>query len=244
MPGVISMAAMAQAASILLEGNVNVLRNVEFVAPLRFYTDRPQIADIHAAIDETEAACRLSADFVNRAGKLVEKDRLHARAIVGTIGRPLPLRCPQAKRPSSWTAFQYPDDGIIVHGELFRCLRAVSVEERESWGRIVVPSPSFAGTRRGDQWMVPAVLDGAFVLCSLHACINHGKQVLHVPKGIEQLYLGRQCRPLEELYVRVVAHPGADQRTVYDFTIFDARSDVIADVFGYTGFVVPQKETP
>ena len=91
--------------------------------------------------------------------------------------------------------------------------------------------------------MVPAALDGAFVVCSLHACLNHGKRVLHVPKGIERLVLGRQCRPSEELYVRVVARPGADQHTAYDFTIFDERNDFIADVFGYTGFIVSQEAT-
>lgn len=245
MPGAFSMAALAQAASLLLEsGGVSVLRDVEFVAPLGFHTDRARTARLHASLEGDAVVCKLTADFLNRAGKLVEKDRVHARAVAGTAQGARPPCGPEPDKPSAWHAFRYPEAGLIYHGELLRGLEAVALDERGGWGRIVVPSMAeLSGTRRGDQWIVPApVIDAGFVICAVHARLKSRSRVFYVPKRLERLSLGRPCQAGEPLYVRFVARPNDDAPdgpAAYDFTIFDAHDEPVAEASGYAGFLVP-----
>src|SRR5207245_2962155 len=70
LPAAVNVEALAEAAALARPGLAVVrLRDVEILHGLRFYSERPQSARIHVAINEQGAAtCRITSDFSDRKG--------------------------------------------------------------------------------------------------------------------------------------------------------------------------------
>lgn len=233
-----------QAAS-LLEGRstrVAVIRDIELLEPMRFYTDRVCKAWVNGIAGLDGIECVLTSDFHSRAGKLVQADRPYMRARVdlsditslGDVQPPLTPLDP-------YTAFNYPDNVVLYHGEVFRALKEVKVEGKHAWGRLIsLDISEFGGQRTGDDWIIPSsAIDAAFYTCGIHVR-DSIPGVAKIPKSIRSLRVGRFPRRGEQLLVFATCRELGSEYGIYDFTIYGADGSVVAIVDGYHGVFVPR----
>ena len=244
LPAVISMAAVAQAAGVWGQGEQSVarLRNVEILEPMQFHTDRIETARVRGRMHQQGFACELVGDFRNRAGKLVQADRAYMRAEVELAEQHAALTAslpPMSAEP--FTEFDYPEDVVLYHGEVFRALVAVDVEGTHAWGRIrALDTRQLGGSRPGTNWIVPsAAIDAAFYTCGIHVRETM-PDVTKIPKSIDQIELGRFPRVGEELLAWVSCREMDDKHAIYDFTIFGDDGTAVVLVKGYHGVFIPR----
>ena len=250
LPAVISMSAVAQAASLLgAPGEqVSAIRNVELLEPMRFYTDR--VAEVRVTADATEAGieCVVSSDFFTRTGKLVQANRPYMRAIVdldsptdeNRLEAPPP---PEPEDPEPFSDFNYPDDVVLFHGDVFRALKEIAVENDHAWGRIRALDPVYlGGSRTGSQWWIPAsAIDAAFYTCGVHVRETI-RGVAKIPKSLGRLRIGRNIRSGERLLAVATCRKLDESNATYDFTIFGEDGSVVLMVEDYYGVFVPRGE--
>ena len=233
LPAVIGVEAIAEAASLLAGGaGAVMLRDVEIVAGMRFFTGQPQQAQVHVVRHGDSLRCQLASDFHNRSGELIEPGRIHVRATAEldtrpALDRPAPDAAPA---PAAWYEMRYRDqatarrEGLVFHGPSLRCLRRGSLHANGAWGEIVAPAVTEIGGARAPGWVVPAaVLDACLVTCGVFA---HQVLGLHqLPQAFASIRFGRSSpsgrlpRAGERCTVRV-QYGGRDQhRTRFDFVL-------------------------
>ncbi|MCR4413720.1 MAG: SDR family NAD(P)-dependent oxidoreductase, partial [Thermoguttaceae bacterium] len=156
LPIVMAAEAFAEAAALASGGKpVAAIREVDVAEAVRCFSEQPVPVRIIGEATGTSIACRLTKDFVNRAGKPVEKDRVH---LAGTVdlgdGRPLAAP-PLPRRPEAWYTVEYPEHIVIYHGPVLRRLKLTSVLDEEGWGWIVsAPWQDLVAGRRGKGLLV------------------------------------------------------------------------------------------
>lgn len=244
LPAVISISAVAQAASLL--GNdsqqVTAIQNVELIEPLKFHTDRPLNAHVSVVPGTRGLECVVCADFHNRSGKLVQANRPYMRANVELSHQPIPRSSPKAAVPSNeFAEFNYPEDVILYHGDVFRALKDYVVEDNHVWSKIeALDVNKLAGLREGETWLIPAsVIDAAFYTCGIHVR-EYIPHVAKIPKSIHRLLLGRFPCTGEQLMAFATCRQLEEKRGVYDFTIYGEDGSVIVEAEGYQGVFVPR----
>ena len=141
MPIVMVAETFAQVAALLAgqEQHVRSVRDLCVVDALRFFSDAPLAVRLTAQAAAEAIECRMTNDFVNRRGVLVQKDRMHATAVVNVAIEPPSLDVHMPEAPSVWHGVDYPDSIVIYHGPVFRCLQQMSITDEAGWGRIVAP---------------------------------------------------------------------------------------------------------
>ena len=246
LPAVISMSAVAQAASLLAAPGEQVtsIRNVELLEPMRFHTDRVSAVRVTAVADSKGINCTVSSDFFSRAGKLVQANRPYMHATVElndtatTFTAPPP---PEPENTNPFSDFNYPEDVVLYHGEVFRALREIEVENDYAWGRIMTLDPEkLGGSRRGQQWFIPAsAIDAAFFTCGVHVR-DTTPGVAKIPKSLRRLRIGRFPRTGERLLAYATCRRMSKEQATYDFTIFGEDQSVVVSVEGYHGVFVPR----
>jgi hypothetical protein len=267
LPVVIAIEAFAEAAALLNGGEHTVrgLHSVEIHSALRFFTDRPINARVSAEQTADGIACRLTSDFCNRMGKLVEQDRVHFAGIVECregepAGGPvLSGHVPPVGIPNDWDDVLYhgadkeaagnpAGRGVVdirkrethlFHGPPLRCLRQVKYDSTGGWGRILVPEKeTLAGRRRGNDWIVtPAVLDACFLACGVWLWV-HGDGTTGMPQGLGSLQLGRHPRQGEVCHVRLDCIAQDGQERLFDLTVFGDDGSTVMRINAYRALVV------
>lgn len=253
-PLVIMVETLAQGASILAAPTQRVvgLRNIEIQNGLRFANDDPQAIRVHAVARGSEIECQLTSDVRNRKGDVLMRDKPHLRGIVDVAPAstatsrlaPLVTAKPPVD-PAKWDRCFYTENIVIYHGPVFRCLRALTVDGRHGWGRIVaLPMPEIAGTRSADGWLLnPSLLDACLYACgSFFWIMNRG--IIAVPDGFDELRLGRFPRPNEKCLIAMLDRGRQEDRTFYDFTLTGENGDTLVNVTGYRNKIVGEEPTP
>jgi hypothetical protein len=246
LPAAIGLEALAEAAAALTPDlQVVGFRNVSLTNPLRFFSDRPvpararaRFADGAGANDEL-ADCDLVCDFVNRAGKVVEADRIYVRGQVELASRLAPLPSAPVNEPDSWFDIQYLDGLAMWHGPVFRCLRQASIEGSTQWGRITAePITRMAGDRPDTGWIVAAnVFDACLYACGVFVWF-HTDGGVSVPESFEKIRLGRSPRAGEACRLRLEFRGQEEHFGRFDFTLFGDDGAVIWQVEGYRNVIV------
>jgi acyl transferase domain-containing protein len=242
LPAVIGLESLAEAASILFEGqSVIGLRNVDIVNGLRFYSPRPQRARVKVVQTAEGAACELSAAFHGRDGRLVAPERVHVTGVAELASIAAPIDIPRPEPASlEWLPMQYPQDPQergVLHGPRLRCLDAVALGATEAWGRITAPELTDIGGGRGKNWIIPAaVLDASLVVCGVFA-----RMVLAVnqlPRGFGALRIGRLPRPGETCTVHATFLEEIHQMSRFDFIVYGDDEAVILYAEGHRCTIV------
>ncbi len=243
LPAVVGIEAIAESAALSSGKEVVAVRNVEIVDALSFHTDRATVAHVNVVPQSDGAlACELVADFHNRAGKLIQQDRLHYRAAVDVAERPTQLDLPMPQDlPQQWHAFTYQSTGPLYHGPTLHGLTAAAFGEQTGWGKLTALSlPRFGGARPGHRWLVHApLLDSAFYLCGVHLWY-HGGQAFSLPHSIGAARLGRIPRENEQCLVRFECRSIEDRFATYDFAVFGDDQKAILHVNGHRVVVIKQ----
>jgi NAD(P)-dependent dehydrogenase (short-subunit alcohol dehydrogenase family) len=244
MPAVVGMELLAEAAAAAApDHSVVALRDVQIIDGLAFRSDGPQSPRVTVEPrSSAERLTRLTCDFHNRSGKLIQANRPYLNGIVelGSYQQRLMEHCPQP--PDKWRAFQYEDDHLIYHGPCLRGVTATTFTDREGWAKLVaLPLQGLAGRRPAGKWIIPStLLDAAFYACGIHVWF-HGGQAISLPHGIRELQLGRSMHSHERCLVRFVCRRLDGESAEYDFTIYGEDGEAIVAVSGYRKVLLRQR---
>jgi hypothetical protein len=240
LPAVIVLEAFAARAAAGAGKKIAELRDVEIVNSLRFFTDALQTAHVRLTPAAGAYQCALTCDFRNRAGRLVEKDRLVATGsvLLADATEAIVGAAPPAE-PSSWVDIEYDDRLVIYHGPVFRRLRQSRPQPTGGWGRIVAPPPGdIAGSRSAHGWAIDAaVVDSCLFNCGIHLWAFHDR-VISIPSAFRTIRLGRRPDEGETCTMRMHFRGRDENAATYDMTLYGAAGDVLVDVAGYRCIVV------
>jgi hypothetical protein len=244
MPVVVTLEAMAEAAWLLAgeDSQVVGLKNIEILNGLRFHSDEPQSARVHAKVGENVIDCDFTCDFFNRKGQLLLKDKPYLRTQVEVAKQGRTLTAAPPPEPAGWTLCWYPESELVIyHGPAFRCLREFAVEGEEGWGRIVAPAAGeLTGHRPGSHRVMPsALLDACFFSCGVVLWWQM-RGVVAIPDGIESIRLGRSPQPGEVCLVHITSRGREGKLALFDFTVFGEDGSVVLQVDGYRNVIVAE----
>ena len=235
--GQMSVAGETGAAGLKVIG----FHTIEMADGLYFHTDQGVVAQASATpLDPRRFAARLTCDFRNRAGGLIQKDRLYLQATaeladehgqaelatsLATLARGLPAV------PESWQAVAYPETSIMYHGAPFRCFEALNATREAGWAKLTaLPLAGLVGERRTAGWLLPScVFDAAMLACGCHLW-SHADGAVSLPRQIDRLRLGRAARDGEACFVYFRNREIGEKSALYDFTIIGEDREVILDV--------------
>ncbi len=231
LPLVVALESFFEAASLLQprEPKVVACRNVEITDAVRFFTDEPVDVRVTAETVPEGIHCRLTSDFRNRRGQIVQKDRLHFSGLVEAARAPAPLEGRLPPRPVDWFDIAYPPAGApMFHGSPLRLLRRASVNETTAMGEIHLPRTNdLVGRRDPRGWLTPsAAIDACLYACGVYVWVYAG-QAIAVPQGLLELRLGRPGRPGEATVVHLSCRNLEQAAAAFDFTLFGDDGAVI-----------------
>jgi len=236
LPGVIGCESLAEAAWCARGRQpVHELLRVRIANGLAFPGESPIAARVTVTPSEDGLACRLTTELRDRQGRLIEAARVHAEGVVPATVDAEPIQAdPPGRPPLGWFPHDYPDDGLMFHGEAFRCLKEVAYQYDGGWGKIVAPALAELAGERGDQgWILPAaVLDACVVACGGFAYLQFGG-VLEVPHAFERLRWSSMPRLEETCIVRFFFRERGERHSRFDFTLYGDDDRPLLEATGY-----------
>ena len=143
LPLVVALEAFAETARLAgTDGQAVVgFRDVEITDAVRFFTDEPTEIRVTAEMTESGVRCRLTHDFRNRRGQMVQKDRLHFSGVVERAERPATIEAKPPQLPAELFEVDYPEnDEVFYHGPPLRLLKRIKVSSTGAVGEICLPS--------------------------------------------------------------------------------------------------------
>ncbi|CAK9095638.1 Enoyl-[acyl-carrier-protein] reductase [NADPH] FabL (ENR) (Enoyl-acyl carrier protein reductase III) (NADPH-dependent enoyl-ACP reductase), partial [Durusdinium trenchii] len=131
-------------------------------------------------------------------------------------------------------------DGPIYHGEPFRCLQEMFLWRDGGWGTLTAKAAGeLLGSHRSGTPLTPSsLIDSALVVCGVDAFWMTGPRI-EMPHQIGRLRVRRLPQAGEECVVRMFFREQDKAGTTYDFCIFGADGEWIAEVLGYRGMDLP-----
>jgi malonyl CoA-acyl carrier protein transacylase/NAD(P)-dependent dehydrogenase (short-subunit alcohol dehydrogenase family) len=235
LPAVVGLEAIAEAAALLEAKPVVALRQVEFREGLSFQPGQPIAARVQVERSKSGALmCQLLSEFKNRAGIVLQKNRVHFIGQVEVADAMPSLNATYSNPPTDWHPFEFRTDGPMVHGPTFQGVNRVTFAGDMGWGELTALSlGNLGGPHRKNNWLVPAtLLDAAFYVCGIHLWLNV-EPAPALPQSIEALRLGRLPRDGEPAWVQVRCRKVQGRQAIYDFAIFDEQRMPILQVEGY-----------
>ncbi len=213
LPFVIAVEALAQAAAMLDDKPPVSIESVQAHQSVSFPDGRPQSvrAEAQRAADG-RFDVRLTREFRDRGGQLVDPARLCFAARVACGERAAPRLEPPGQPPLGWFPMAYPDDAPIFHGPKLRCLTHLAIQYDGAFGQIVVPADELLAPKRPkSSWVLSAAaLDACLMLCSTFAYLQFGKR-FEIPSALGRLEIGR--RPaVGEVCIARMLYQGQDAR--------------------------------
>ena len=234
LPAVVGLEALAEAATLCCGKPVVALRQVEFREGLSFHALRTITARVQAEPQGANVVdCQLLSDFQNRAGVVIQENRLHFRGLAEVADARSQLTVPMPTPPAAWHPFVFTNGGPMYHGPSLQGVKAVALNDRDGWGELIaLPLHKLGGARAGHDWIVPATLiDAAFYVCGIHLWVT--VEVPALPQSIESVQLGRMPKDHEKCLVYVECREVQARHAVYDFTVFGEDRSAIVQVQGY-----------
>jgi acyl transferase domain-containing protein/NAD(P)-dependent dehydrogenase (short-subunit alcohol dehydrogenase family) len=231
LPLVVALESFFEAAALLQLGSEQLVacRNVDIADAVRFFTDEPLDVRVTAEATPEGIHCRLTSDFRNRRGQIVQKDRLHFSGLVEVAGAYLPVEARLPPRPGDWFDIAYPPAGApMFHGSPLRLLRRASINETTAMGEILLPRTNdLVGRRDASGWLTPsAAIDACLYACGVYVWVYAGHAIA-VPQGLSELRFGRPGRPGETTVVHLSCRNLEQTTAAFDFTLFGDNGDVV-----------------
>ncbi|HLA85127.1 MAG TPA: KR domain-containing protein [Thermoguttaceae bacterium] len=236
LPMVVALEAFAETVLLLSDGRIPVaVRDVKIPDAVRFVTDEPREVRVHAEATDAGTVCRMTSDFRNRRGQLVQKDRPHFSAVVemGTMAPAIDATLPPVR--AEWFDMQYPPrEALLYHGPPLRLLRRIAVEGSDAWGRIELPAENeLVGRRDPAGWLTPsAAIDACLYACGVYVWAS-AEQGVTVPESLGEIRFGRPGRPSERCTAHVACRELGEKFATFDFTLFGDDDAVVFRVTGY-----------
>ncbi|HTU26886.1 MAG TPA: SDR family NAD(P)-dependent oxidoreductase, partial [Pirellulales bacterium] len=238
LPVVVGLETLVEAARTAAGRPIAAFRDIDMIDGLMFHADRPIVARARATrLADGTLDCRLTADFFNRNGGLIQPDRLYLTAKAVPADVPLEPLAPLPATIGQWHEFQYPNEAPIYHGPVFRGVKAACANPERGTAQILaLPLKELVGEARVAGWTIPScVLDAAMYSCAMHLWA-FGDNAIALPRRIGDLRLGRLPRDGEMCLAHFVLIDPATGEFDFDVMGEDGTPIVQARRYGQVVF--------
>ncbi len=247
LPVVISTEALLQTSSLLLNDQeyITGVKNIEIINGMRFLDDQPQEMNVVAERTVDGISAALVADFRNRKGKLLLKDKPYLKGVVETSLTPSPLSGVKPVVTVPWHDCYYEADAPIVHGPTCQCVKNMAFVEGGGYSLIQAPScHALEKNRTGNHWILqPALIDACLFASSVVMWVIRDG-VVAIPHGIESIHFARQANEGEMCLAEIRARHTEEKFGTFDLTLYGEAGDVILKILGYKNIVVGATTVP
>ena len=210
-----------------------VVEDVQCLKGVRFFTPSPQTLHVHLAAASDGWELKLTQEFRNRHGALLDAARLCTKAAA--------RRKPSAfddwgwlPPPSAdWRPVAYLEKVNNWMGPSLHGLQHVQLTESEGWAEIVAPDESPWRPSSNAAWRFsPGVLDAALVACSMWVQ-EYRSGTLQLPMSIRRIWLGKNPSPGSRLRESFHVQDITENVAIYDVRVWDERGQVILKLDDY-----------
>ncbi|HEY1784090.1 MAG TPA: KR domain-containing protein [Pirellulales bacterium] len=233
LPVVVGLEALTEAASAAAGRPISGFRDIDMIDGLLFHVERPAVVRARATqLPDGTLDCRLTSDFYNRNGGLIQADRLYLATKAVPAGVPAAPLTKILPNIGEWRDFSYPNEAPIYHGPVFRGLRGCCYAPGKGTARLLaLPLVDLVGPARVTGWTIPScLLDSAMYACAMHLWA-FGENAIALPRRIADLRLIRQPNDGEKCLIHFVC---VDLPSgLYDFDVVGEDGTVIMQARGY-----------
>lgn len=224
LPFVMAIETLAEAAAQWgAPRQVVGLDDVRILSGFRFFEDHPQTARVKIQRSGDDLLAQLVADFHNRAGKLVQPDRVYAEARLRLADRPraIDVSDPGPLPPLNQVRYPAEREDVLFHGPVFRKLKEIHCESWGGWARVIAPDLSEVAGHRGTSGWIhsPAVLDACLFACGIYPWLCFDK-IVSLPHSLERLTFGPLPKAGEDCLLRFEYLGLEDGYCGFDFTLY------------------------
>jgi acyl transferase domain-containing protein len=243
LPGVMGMEAFAEAARVLVpDWYVVALDDVDFLAPVKFYRDRPRTLTLTAQTrpdgDELVAECRLVGER-DLPGSDAPQRTVHFTGSVRLARHPSPVVRGEPPAVAGHGPVVSPEDvyRLYFHGPAFRVVREAWREDGASAGLLAADLPVDHEPSTAATVLLPRLEELCFQVAGLWEAGREGR--LALPAHVDRLRLLGRVPPVEPRQVVAVARPVPGRSGVFDCEVVDAAGSVLLRMQGYRTVALP-----
>ena len=240
LPGVMGVEAFAEAAqSLAPHWHIDVVEDVNFLAPFKFYRGEPRTLTIQVALhpqgDRLVAECRLtgSRQLPNQAEPQVTT---HFTARVRLARQPREAAIARAPGVPEGPVVAAADIyRVYFHGPAYQVVERAWLDRERVAGQMAHPLPDNHHPPERPLLMAPRLLELCLQTAGLWEISTQGRMAL--PRQIRRVAPGRSPALVEgPLYAVVTPNP---DRETFDAEVVDAAGNVYARIAGYGTVALP-----
>jgi NAD(P)-dependent dehydrogenase (short-subunit alcohol dehydrogenase family) len=243
LPGVMGLEAFAEVACVLCShGVVTGVRDVEFLAPLKFHRMTPATLYLTAvgrpgSDDSVLVDVQLSSRRQPSPG-LPAQERLHFRGRVLVERARLAGKTVAFHPPTRVTVGDGPIYRVYFHGPAFRVLEGVRLEADHAVGAMRNELPQNAKEAGASELVAPRLVELCFQTAGVFE-ISH-RHVFGLPAALESLRILRQAEAgTSRLFAEVRPR---EEDAGFDARVVDADGNVYVELSGYRTIAIPSPE--
>ncbi|MFO0919249.1 MAG: polyketide synthase dehydratase domain-containing protein [Planctomycetaceae bacterium] len=209
-----------------------VLEEIQFLNGVRFFTSSPQTLHVHLTHLSDGWELKLTQEFRNRHGALLDPARLCTKA----IARLKPSAFDDwgwLPPPADWRQVVYLDKVSNWMGPSLHGLKQVQMTPDEGWAEIIAPDESPWRPATNAEWRFsPGVLDAALVACSMWVQ-DYRSGSLQLPMSIRRIWLGKNPAPGSRLRESFHVQEISENLAIYDLRVWDEQGRMILKLDDY-----------
>lgn len=238
LPFVVAIEMLWESASLTLDSNRLVLKDVEACGGVRFFHDEVRELRLETQPAEGNSIyCQLRADFVTRNGSHIDPNRLGFHAYAFPHGNQIVGRTRWSPQSPQWQRAEYaPIDASFFLGWPLQRLRRFCIGDQHLLGKICAPALiELAGNHRDViGWRTPsAVLDACLYAAGMLAWHRVAAGTA-LPVRMGCIAMGKRLPdPGEACTVHVLLKSQYQGRAVFDFSLYGVDGEPLIDVVDY-----------
>jgi hypothetical protein len=222
-----------------------ILEDFQFVNGIRCFTDAPQKLQARLVPTPHGFNCRLTQEFCNRAGKVIDPERLccSARApLAPPAFDDWPWQTPAA---AGWRTVHYQAGHSNRLGPSLRGLQRLLIQSDGGWGEILaLPEAGWKADTAATWRFSPGVLDAALVACNLWI-FTQRPGAMQLPISMRRIWLGDGPAPGARLQESFHVQDVTETIAAYDLRVRDAEGRIVLKIDDYQCAIIREPgETP
>jgi hypothetical protein len=222
-----------------------VLEKFQFINGVRCFTAAPQ--KLQAVLHRVDGGweCRLTQEFCNRAGQVLDPARLCCTAHAPAEHPAFDDWGWQSSPATGWRTVHFRAGNSNRMGPSLQGLKRLNLQSDRGWGEIVAAAETPWKSDSTAPWRFsPGVLDAALVACNMWV-FTQRPGTMQIPLGMRRIWLGHNPMPGSQLEESFHVQDLTETTAAYDIRVRDESGCIILKIDDYQCVLIREPgETP